>query len=212
LKREHVWFLLCGVAFGFLVGYGLFQATHDMPRLALAAGSESPVPGPQGPAAPTQVADAGGGAPMVAEINRLKQKLQENPEDGETLVRLAHLYHDASMWQQAVDYYERALELSPHDPDLLTDAGICYRGMQEFDRALESFDRAHRADPRHWQALFNTVVVATFDVGRFDLAVEALDAIEAMDPIPAELDPARLVQLREALERARAAHPESGQS
>jgi tetratricopeptide (TPR) repeat protein len=141
---------------------------------------------------------------MVAEVNRLKRILQDDPDNVEAALRLANLHHDAGMWPQAAGYYERVKVHRPDDPDLLTDLGVCYRGMREYDRALEQFAAAHHADPRHWQSLFNTVVVAVFDVGRLDLAQQALASIEAIDPPPAGLDRAQLDQLRQALEQAAA--------
>ena len=145
---------------------------------------------------------------MVAEINRLKRILQEEPQNIEVLLRLANLYHDAGMWEQAAGFYERAQEIRPDDPDLLTDLGVCYRGMQQFDQALEMFEKANGLNPDHWQSLFNTVVVAAFDVGRYEVAYAAIESMEAIQPPPAELDPARLQQLRDALDRSRAARAE----
>ncbi len=152
---------------------------------------------PAGPMAPTQTGPGtNSAAPMVAEINELKSRLQNRPDDVGALVRLANIYHDVSMWEQAITFYERALELRPDDPDVLTDAGTCFKGLGQFERALELFDRAREVAPEHWQSLFNKVVVAGFDLGRFDVAVAALEQLEAMDPPPPRTD-----QLRQALDR-----------
>lgn len=214
MKREQVVFLFCGFAFGVLVGFGAFSAIDTQPELDVAGGATT-VAGPQGPAAPNPNAMAppgGSGAPMVAEINRLKARLQEQPDDLQAVTRLAGLYHEAGIWAQAVGYYERALELRPDDPDLLTDLGSCLRGTGEFDRALASFDRAFAADPRHWQSMFNKVIVAAYDMGRLEIASEALGHLESIDPPPDGLDPTRLAQLRQALDRARQTAPAAGDS
>ncbi len=112
------------------------------------------------------------------------------------------------MWEQSAEFYERAREIRPDDPDLLTDLGVCYRGLQEFEQALLLFGEANGLDPNHWQSLFNTVVVAAFDVGRYEVAYAAIESMEAIDPAPPELDRARLQQLRDALDRSRAARSE----
>jgi tetratricopeptide (TPR) repeat protein len=112
---------------------------------------------------------------------------------------LANIYHDAAMWDQAVGYYLRAIEITPGDPDLITDLGICYRGQRKFDEALAQFDRAQEINPDHWQSLFNTVVVAGFDVGQYDRAEAALQRMEAMQP-----QPPKTSELRDAIRKARA--------
>jgi tetratricopeptide (TPR) repeat protein len=111
------------------------------------------------------------------------------------------------MWDQAAMYYEKAVELEPHNPDVITDLGTCYRGMKQFDKALETFDRAHKLDPNHYQSVFNAAVVAGFDLKQFDRAEEALNAMESMNPPPPRLD-----ELRQAIARERAAAGGGGAS
>ena len=210
MTREHVMFLFGGLAFGILIGFGSYHAIHTAPSLAQAPIDGGAVPAPQGPLAPTQLGpNAQGGAPMVATVNRLKRMLQESPNDDQVLLKLANLYHDAAMWEQAVGYYERVVELAPPTADLLTDLGVCYRGLRRFDDALATFEHANNLDPAHWQSLYNTVVVAGFDVNRLELAHGALDAMESIDPRPSELDAGRLERLREMLQSAAATRGES---
>jgi len=206
VNREQLTFLVGGLAFGVLLGAGVYHAVATRPDTALEPAAATAPPMPRGPAAPTQTA-ASAAAPMIAEINRLKGVLQGEPTNAAALRRLGDLYHDAGMFQQAVGFYERALALQPQNADLLTDLGVCLRGLGEFDRALERFAQARRADPRHWQSLFNTVVVAASDLGRFDLAAEALGLLEAIEPRPPELAGGELEQLRQAFERLRSGAP-----
>ncbi len=215
MNKDHIAFLFAGLAFGALLGFGLFQAIESRPDLTGAGTGMAGIPAPQGPAAPSQIVGggaAGGGAPMVKRVNDLKRALQQDPTSLEILVRLANLHHDAGMWPEAASYYERAVGISPDNPDLLTDLGICYRGMREFDRALETFDKAQQIDSSHWQSLFNKVVVAGFDLKNMDLAKEAMRSMEVIEPRPAELTADRLAQLRQALERIESPPPDGGSS
>jgi tetratricopeptide (TPR) repeat protein len=148
---------------------------------------------------------------MVAEVQRLRRVLEQDPNDLEALVTLARLHHEASMWDRSAEYYERAIAVEP-DPELWTDLGVCYRNLGRPDEAVQAFERAHALDPTHWQSLFNLVVVAAFDLRAFDRALEALNAIEAIRPPPENLDPDRLRELREALEHARASAAGSTES
>jgi tetratricopeptide (TPR) repeat protein len=199
VAKQNLAFLIAGLGFGFLLGFGLFQAIDSEPDLQATMSAAGTPRGPAGPAAPTQVAPktAAAGAPMMAEIRALKKRVQADPADQDAFEGLARLYHDGAMWDQAIEYYKGAIELSPTDPDLLTDMGSCFRAKRDFDRALELFRRANDADPAHWQSLFNTVVVAGFDLGRFEQAAEALETMERMDP-----PPPRLEDLRRELEAA----------
>jgi len=198
MKREQLMFLLGGLAFGILIGFGSYHAIHSLPSLdgsaAIPAGA-APPPAP----APMNNPNAAGGAPMFKRVNELKRLLQEDPENVQILRELANLHYDAAMWQQAVDYYERIAKLEPN-PNVLTDLGASYRGVGKFDRALDAFARARAMDPSHWQSLYNIIVVAVSDIGRADIAREALDAMEAIEPRPGELTDSQLQQLRHAVE------------
>jgi len=200
LKKDHLVLLAGGFAFGVLFGYGLFTALHNEPVLAGAGGAATQADRPAGPAAPTQVGPGGspGGAPMMQEINELKRRFQQDPQDADAAVRLANIYHEVAMWDQAVPWYEKALALRPGDPNLLTDMGVCYRGLRQYDRALELFAQAQSGHPEHWQSLFNTAVVAGFDLAEYDRAFAAVAALERIQP-----PPPRVAELRQALEQAR---------
>jgi tetratricopeptide (TPR) repeat protein len=202
MTRENLAFLIGGLAFGVLLGAGLLNAIEQAPQLDIPATTSDSMPAPAGPRAPNQVGPGGaeGGAPMMAEINTLKQRLQEDGNSLAVLRRLGDIYYEAAMWEKAAGYYERALVVEPDSPNLMTDLGVCYRGQQQFDRAMELFVRAQSADASHWESLFNMAVVAGFDLGQFDRAMAAIEAMDALaEPVP------RLAELRAALEQAREA-------
>ena len=104
-------FLFGGLAFGFLLGFGLFRSIETRPGQIATPAASSEIPSPMGPAAPTQT--PGGAAPMIAEINALKERVQSNPKDAQAWTRLANLYQDAGMFQPAIEFYQRAIELAP---------------------------------------------------------------------------------------------------
>ncbi len=189
-------FLFGGLAFGFLLGFGLFRAIATRPGTVEASAAAGEVPSPMGPAAPTQT--VGGGAPMMAEINALKDRVVKDPKDLQAWARLANIYQDAGMFEPAVSFYQRALELAPQDPNLLTDTAICYQELRQFDKALELLERAQKADPAHWQSLYNIVVVAGIHMGHLERADAALARLQQIHP-----DVPNLAQLRAALGKAR---------
>ena len=66
--------------------------------------------------------------------------------------------------------------------DVMTDLGITYRGLRQFDRALALFDQAKKLDPKHWQSYYNEVVVLAFDLKKTAEAKAALAQLEQMQP------------------------------
>ena len=202
MRKDQLVFLLGGLAFGFLFGFGVYHTWYATPELdGHGSVATAAAPAPTGAPAQTQgMGQAGSSAPMVAEINQLKQMIQSDPQNVVAFVRLGDLHYDVQMWDQAAGYYEKAIELKPNDPDVMTDLGVCYRGMGQLDEALGMFARANELNPDHHQSLFNVVIVAGFDLKQWDRADEALRALEAMNPKPPRTD-----ELREALARERAA-------
>jgi TPR repeat protein len=215
VKKDQLAFLFAGLAFGFLLGFGLFKAIETRPSAAVSGASDG-VPSPAGPAAPNAAMGGapnagmgggappmgGGGAPMMAEINALKDRVTKNRNDADAWTRLGNIYHDAGMFQQAVEFYLRAAEIRPNDANVLTDAGICYQQLKQNEKALDMFDRAQKADPGNWQSLYNTVVVAGLEMGRFDKADAAMARLEQVHP-----DAPNLAGLKQALDSARSAVP-----
>lgn len=202
MKKDHLAFLLGGLAFGFLLGFGLFRAMDTRPGSATDPAASNEIPSPMGPAAPTQTAAPTqapvGGAPMMAEINALKERIQKSPGDVVAWSRLANIYQDAGMFQQAIEFYTRALELQPSNPNLMTDMAICQKELNQFDTALALLERAQKADPAHWQSLYNIVVIAGLEMRRLDRADAALARLQQIHPDAPNLD-----QLRQALDSAR---------
>ena len=192
MKKDQLAFLFGGLAFGFLLGFALFRAIETRPGKVAADAGGGEIPSPMGPAAPTQIAMSpqagGGGAPMMAEINALKEHLQKEPTSVEAWTRLANIYQDAGLWAQAIDFYKRAVELSPNNANLLTDMAICYQELTQFDTALELLERAQKADPSNWQSLYNIVVVAGLRMGQIDRADAALAKLQQLNPGAPNLD------------------------
>lgn len=210
MKKDHLAFLLGGLAFGILVGFGLFRTMATRPAADEVPARGGAPPSVAGPPAPTGTGSGGpeagsapsaqgqGGAPMMAEINGLKERVQKNPKDIEAWTRLGNLYQDAGMSQPAIGFYEKAAALDPNNAAVLTDMGICYQQQNDFDKALALFEKAQKADPSNWQSLYNIVVVAGLGMKEFDKADAALAKLVQLKPDAPKLD-----DLRSALENAR---------
>ena len=89
----------------------------------------------------------------------LKAVLNNQPADLQTLIQLGNLYYDNSRFQEAADYYGRALEQDPRNVPVRTDRGTCYWNLGKPDAAIADFQKSLEVDPAHAQTLFNLGVV-----------------------------------------------------
>jgi Flp pilus assembly protein TadD len=124
----------------------------------------------------------------MAEIERLKQQIESNPEDADAILQLANLNYDIRNWARAKDLYLRWLELRPADPGVLTDLGVAYRGLGEFPEAMKRFDEAQKLQAGHWQSMFNQVVVLSFDLHDHERAEAVLAQLRTLQPDNPEVE------------------------
>ena len=211
MNKDNLLFATLGLLFGFVAGFLLQEvmAARQPPRRppgdasAMSAvaspdgGSEGGGGAPAGDAAqaangspgqpggPGQSGTQAGtppGAPPMAEVQKLKAYVAEHPNDADAVLQLANLNFDIQNWPRARDLYNHYLELRPKQPNTLTDLGITYRQLKEYDRALDLFKQAQTIDPNHWQSRFNAVIVLAFDLKRYDEAESVLGQLKKLQP------------------------------
>ncbi len=177
---------ILGLLVGFMVGYVVGQGTPRPAAPAVAPDPHAGVPGApalgQGAAPPPE------GRPAAPAVNpRLRQQLRElegllakEPDNYQHLVQLGNVYYDLGDFLKAIDAYERARTRRDDSADVLTDLGVCYREVNQPEKALELFRRAASVDPRHWQSRYNAAVVCLFDLGRAEDARRELEQLKAL--------------------------------
>ena len=119
----------------------------------------------------------------------VRQRLQDaqavvaaKPGDYDALVHLGNAAYDSLEFTQAVDAYEKALKIRPDDANVMTDLGTAYRNLGDVEKALELFQRARATDPKHWQSLYNQVIVLALDKHDHPAADAALARLKAEHP------------------------------
>jgi cytochrome c-type biogenesis protein CcmH/NrfG len=168
---------LLGGAVGLFVGLLVALFAYQIGRAGgivrptgpvVAAPTTGPMPAtPAGMPPPAEAGPAQPGAPhpeIEARIGVLQQLVQADPSNHDAWVELGNHLFDLHRPQESVEAYTRALALQPDDPNVLTDQGIMYRLLQQYDRALANFQKASKIDPGHLQSLFNQGVVYGFDL------------------------------------------------
>jgi len=202
MTRDNLLYVTIGVLAGFISGYFTHEvmAVRQPPPLAVleaaqaaalagahadgatGTGEAGGVP-PGDPRGTGGAVGAGGpGAPPMEAVLRLRKQVEENPDDAEAVLKLANLNYDIRSWDRARELYEHYLTLQPAHPDILTDLGVCLRGLKRFPEAMARFEEAQRLQDGHWQSLYNEVVVLAFDLKDMPKAQQVLARLRQLQP------------------------------
>jgi cytochrome c-type biogenesis protein CcmH/NrfG len=126
-----------------------------------------------GPSAPATSGAPIGPAPTV----NLQQKLAElnnivaaDPANFQAWVALGNEYFDSNQFMDAIEAYDKALEIQPDSPNILTDQGVMFKRLGWFDRAIGNFTRANEIDPTHATSVYNLGIVYRYDLQDFSKA------------------------------------------
>jgi tetratricopeptide (TPR) repeat protein len=155
MKKETVLIIAITLIVGVLIG------------ILVSKGGRKTVKAPTGAPAQTPAVN------YQQNIKMLEGLVASDPANRTAWVELGHNYFDSDQPVKAVEAYNKALELDPNDPNVLTDQGVMFRRLGWFDRAVENFTRAYELDPSHRQSLYNLGIVYRYDLQDFEKAREA---------------------------------------
>lgn len=189
MNRYTILGLAVGLVLGVFIGYQAGSA-HGPPANAMSAAPSMP---PQMPMQPG--ADLGRQDRIVMN----QSIVARDPKNVQAWIQLGNDFFDSQQAQKAIEAYGRALELKPGDPDVITDQGIMYRALGQYDKAVASFDKANKAVPTHVQSLYNLGVVYAHDLKD---SKKALDAWNRVIQIAPQSDQAR--QARQGIDELKA--------
>lgn len=166
MKKETLLFIVVALVAGFLIG--------------LLAGGKS-----SRSVAPVTSGGTAEPPPMVnlqQKISELKNIVAADPGNFQAWVALGNEYFDSNQLMDSIQAYDKALEIEPNSPDVLTDQGVMFKRLGWFDRAIENFTRAHEIDPAHATSFYNLGVVYRYDLQDFDKAREAWTRFLEINP------------------------------
>jgi len=122
------------------------------------------------------------GAENADHLKALEEAARKNPQDLHAWVQLGNHYFDDNKPREAIRAYEHALLIKGDNPDVLTDMGIMYRHLGEFEQAAKIFAEAGKINPLHEQSRFNLGVVLFFDLQRKDEARKVWRELVGINP------------------------------
>ncbi|MBR1626899.1 MAG: tetratricopeptide repeat protein [Bacteroidales bacterium] len=89
-------------------------------------------------------------------VDYLKSTIKINPKNVHAMYALAMFYQEHEAIQQALDMYERILEIKPDYADAIHNVGwINYQYKKDYTTALDCFTKAIKADSTFYQAWYN---------------------------------------------------------
>jgi tetratricopeptide (TPR) repeat protein len=199
MKPESLVFAVAGLFLGLIAGWliGSQQVSTRTPAPAMQQASQ---------AAPAQQQQGGRPAPPPlddAEVKRLTDLAERDPQNSAPRTQLGNLFFDAERFEDAITWYESALERDPNNPDVSTDLGVSYYYMNQPDRALAQFKRSLEIDPKHTKTMLNEGIVRAFAKQDLEGATKSWQRAADLAPESPEGRAAR-----RALDSMKAAHPE----
>jgi superkiller protein 3 len=75
-------------------------------------------------------------------INCFKEVIRISPEDFDSNLNVAQAMLEMEMWNDAIPYYEKAVELNPDSQLAWNNLGVCYVRTGKMDKGKAAFDKA----------------------------------------------------------------------
>lgn len=125
----------------------------------MSSGTSTP-PGGAGNAPSQQTASSNQpSANVLHEINRLREVVNKEPDDLQSLLQLSNMLQDNGFYDQAAMYYKRYLGKKPGDVDARIDYGVTLFEGGNTQGAIKEITDALKIDPKHQIGFFNLGII-----------------------------------------------------
>ena len=186
-----VFCLVLGVALGYLFRGSASPATE-------AATASAPADSNAAQGTPAQLTPEQQKEMLDQAVAPLLATLKTNPDDVDTIVKVANLYYDGRQYPEAIKYYRLAAKKQPKNADLLTDLGTSLWYTGDADGAIAEFQKALKYQPDHPGTLFNLGIVRWQGKSDSKGAVQAWEELLQKNPNYPQKQ-----QLQEYIEKAK---------
>jgi cytochrome c-type biogenesis protein CcmH/NrfG len=199
MKSDSIAYVVAGICFGVILGWVI--GTQQARRPSVPAAPAAPAAGQ-----PTTGTTARQAPPLdEGRVQSLNTILQSDPKNVNATIQLGNVYFDAERWDDAIKWYERAVELDPKNADASTDLGVSYYYSNRPDQALTQFEHSLAISPTHTKTLLNKGIVLAF--GKQDLKAAAVEWQKVVELAPASPEGQAA---RRALDGIASAHANEG--
>ena len=156
MNKDSILIAVVALIVGLLGGYLIFSISNagkaQQPDTAISAGAGSPTD-------------------YTQRIAQAEKVVAQDPKNLNAWISLGNDYFDTEQSQKSINAYNKALEIEPNNPNILTDQGVMFRKIGWYDKALANFEKANKIDPNHLQSLYNAGIVYSVDLKQPDKAV-----------------------------------------
>jgi tetratricopeptide (TPR) repeat protein len=127
--------------------------------------------------------DTGSGVNLanLSEITNLENTVNANPNDDASIIQLANLLQDSGLYDRAIIYYRKYLEMKPSDSNARVDMGICYYNINDLQSAITEMETALEYQPKHQLAHLNLGIV-NLTAGNVDISKNWFKKALEIDP------------------------------
>ena len=95
-------------------------------------------------------------AGLISEgIAKLLECLKSKPDDIAALEILSNLHYDNGNYKEASYYFEKILDISPNDMDIIFNLSICYKHMKDYDLSIKFAERLFELNPKKISNVIN---------------------------------------------------------
>jgi TPR repeat protein len=199
LKKETIITAIVFLGVGFLAGYiyDAHQRSAEPAAVAAAPSAASPAGAPGDPAGMGGLPPGHPPINIDSTVKALEEQAAQNPKDPQPPLMLANALYDHQRFQEAAEWYEKALALDPKNVNARTDLGTVYFSLGRPQDALAAYRQSLKIDPNHQPTIFNTIIVnleGTHDVAAARAAWEKLHGMNpnytGLDSLKQRLDAA----------------------
>jgi cytochrome c-type biogenesis protein CcmH len=137
---------------------------------------------------------------IAANVDKLAQRLQANPNDAQGWTMLARSYNSMERWSEAAGAYAKATEQSPNNADLWAEyafATAMANGKSLEGKPMELINRALKVDPQNSKAL-QLAGSAAFQAKDYKKAIDYWQQILKQVPAGSEVEQAISERIDEA--------------
>lgn len=130
----------------------------------------------------SQTPFSGGPIGAQTEIMRLQELVRQSPNNLYAWIELGNILMDNSRFHEAIDVYQKALEMDEKNVNVRVDMGTCYRLIGRSDKAVEEYRKAIAINPSHLNAHRNLGIVLAFDFKKKREGIKELEKYLRLAP------------------------------